>query len=287
MKQFLKVEIKMQTIKSSSNTLTSEAAKKLVFDHWNFMTSLARKRFPNDNDMGDQALSYVLDKLEELEWQRIRGWDGNGSFATFLAVLTTRLMTDFVRSKFGYHRPPAWLKEKQDVLWQKAFKLCTVEKYERIEAIEFLHSEASEMSRDALEEIVNTVYSKCIKQARFSEGNIGIDQIEELPAMDDDKQDNINNKQLIEVLVEYIQSDDSSVDTIADDTIKDLLRHLKSHIKMNDEDRLLLRLRFCEGLKINEISQMLNLDGNPYKRINRLIDDLKNACQQCGLVSAA
>ena len=274
----------MQTIKSSSNTLTSEAAKNLVFDHWNFMTSLARKRFPNDNDMGDQALSYVLDKLEELEWQRIRGWDGNGSFATFLAVLVTRLMTDFVRSRFGYHRPPTWLKEKQDVEWQKAFKLCTVEKYERREAIEFLCSEASEMSREALEEIVNTVYSKCIKQARFSEGNIGIDQIEELPAMDDDKQDNINNKQLIEVLMEYIQAD---TDAVVDDTVKDLLSHLKSHIKMSDEDRLLLRLRFCEGLKINEIKQMLHLDGNPYKRISRLIEDLRNACQHCGLVAAA
>jgi len=279
------VEKKMPTIKSSSNTLTSELAKNLVFDHWNFMANLARKRFPNDNDMGDQALNYVLDKLEELEWQRIRGWGGNGNFATFLAVLTTRLMTDFVRSKFGYLRPPAWLMEKQDVLWQKAVKLCTIEKYERREAIEFLYSDASEMSRDALEEIVNTVYSKCIKQARFSEGNICIDQIEELPAMDDDKQDKINNKQLIEVLVEYIQSDISIVDTVVDETIKELLNHLKAHIKMSDKDRLLLRLRFCEGLKINEISQMLNLDGNPYKRINRLIDDLKNACQQCGLVS--
>ena len=277
----------MQTIKNSSNTLTSEVAKNLVFDHWNFMISLTRKRFPNDTDMGDQALSYVLDKLEEQEWQRIRGWDGCGSFATFLAVLATRLMTDFVRSKFGYHRPPAWLREKKGILWEKAFRLCTVEKYERREAIEVLYSEVSEMSRDALEEIVNTVYSKCTKQARFSEGNIGIDQIEESPSKDDDMRDKINNKQLIEVLVEYIDSDINNVDTLVDDTIRDLLGHLKLHLNMTDEDRLLLRLRFCEGLKIKEISQMLHLEGNPYKRINGLIDDLRNACQQCGLVAAA
>lgn len=275
----------MQSIKNASNTLTSEAAKNLVFDHWNFMTSLARKRFPNDNDMGDQALSYVLDKLEDQAWQRVTGWDGCGSFATFLAVLTTRLMTDFVRSRFGYHRPPAWLKEKQDALWQKAFKLCTVEKYERVEALEVLCSETSDKSRDELEAIVNVVYAKCTKQARFSEGNIDLEQIPESAAMDDDKQDNFNNKQLIEVLMECIQADVSTDDTPADDTIKDLLSQLKAHINLSDEDRLLLRLRFCKGLKIKEISRMLQLEGNLYKRINGLIDDLRNACRQCGLVT--
>ncbi|MEE9425987.1 MAG: hypothetical protein V3V18_13580 [Methylococcales bacterium] len=278
----------MQTKKNTKNTLTSETAKNLVFDHWNFLTSLARKRFPNDSDMGDQALNFVLDKLEENDWKRIRGWDGAGSFATFVAVLATRLMTDFVRSRFGYHRPPTWLQEKQDVMWQKAFKLCTVDKYERREAIEILCSESSEMKRNAIEEIVHTVYAKCTKQARFSEGNVGIDQIVESSSTDNIMPENIdiNDKQLIEVLVEYIQSDTTAVDVIADNTVKDLLNHLKSHIEMSDEDRLLLRLRFCEGLKIKEISQILHLKGNPYKRINGLIDDLRSACQQSGLVAA-
>lgn len=271
------------TIIKNNKTLTSERAKELVFDHWNFMTSLARKRFPNDNDMGDQALSYVLDKLEEQEWQRVIGWDGCGSFATFLGVLVTRLMTDFVRMKFGYHRPPAWIKEKKDAFWQRAFKLCTVDKYERRETIEVLCSERSEMSREEIEEMVNTVYAKCTKQARFSEGNIDIDQIEESASKDDGMEDNISNKQLLEVLLEYIQADDSTADTVVDDSTKGLLDHLKSHINMSDEDRLLLRLRFCEGLKVNEISKMLHLDSNLYKRINGLIDDLRNACQQCGM----
>jgi len=271
------------TIIKNNKTLTSERAKELVFDHWNFMTSLARKRFPNDNDMGDQALSYVLDKLEEQEWQRVVGWDGCGSFATFLAVLVTRLMTDFVRMKFGYHRPPAWIKEKKDAFWQRAFKLCTVDKYERRETIEVLCSERSEMSREEIEAMVNTVYAKCTKQARFSEGNIDIDQIEESASADDGMEDNISNKQLLEVLLEYIQADDSSADTVVDDSTKGLLDRLKSHINMSDEDRLLLRLRFCEGLKVNEISKMLHLESNLYKRINGLIDDLRNACQQCGI----
>ncbi|HFD12131.1 MAG TPA: sigma-70 family RNA polymerase sigma factor [Crenotrichaceae bacterium] len=273
---------------NSKSPLSPEAAKNLVFDHWNFLTSLARKRFPNDTSMGDQALTYVLDKVEEQDWQRARGWDGCGSFATFIAVLANRLMTDFVRSRFGYNRAPTWLLEKKDVVWQKAYKLYAVDKYERREAIEILHANSSEMNRTAIEEIVTTVYAKCTKQARFCEGNIGIDQIVESSSVDNEMQDNIdiNSKQLIEILVEYIQSDDKTIEPIIDDSIQDLLAHLRSHISMSDEDRLLLRLRFCEGLKIKEISQMLHIKGNPYKRINGLIDDLRVACQQSGLIAA-
>jgi DNA-directed RNA polymerase specialized sigma subunit len=103
--------------------------------------------------------------------------------------------------------------------------------------------------------------------------------------MDDDKQDKINNKQLIEVLMECIQADDSQADEPVDESIKDLLGDLKTRINLSDEDRLLLRLRFCKGLKINEINQMLQLEGNLYKRINGLIEELRNACRQCGLVT--
>ncbi len=276
----------MQTIKNSRDTLTSDSAKDLVFEHWNFLTSLARKRFPGDNDLGDQALSYVLDKLEEQNWQRVRCWDGCGSLATFLAVLAGRLMTDFVRSRFGYNRPPVWLQEKKDVVWRKAYKLYAVDKYERREAIEVLYADVAEGSRETVEEIVNTVYSKCTQQARFSEGNVEIDQIVESAAEDGEISDDvIDNKQLIEVLLEYIQSGDSPAETVVDKSINDLLTHLKLHIKMSDEDRLLLRLRFCEGLKVKEISQMLHLEGNPYKRINGLIDDLRRACQKSGFVA--
>ncbi|MCH9696890.1 MAG: hypothetical protein K0U68_02190 [Gammaproteobacteria bacterium] len=278
----------MQSKKRSNDSLTAEAAKNLVFDHWNFLSSLARKRFPNDSDMADQALSYVLDKLEDQNWNRVRGWDGCGSFATFVAVLASRLMTDFVRSKFGYHRPPAWLQEKKEVIWQKAYKLYAVDKYERKEAIEVLLSDASIEDNISVEDVVNTVYAKCTKQARFSEGNVGIDQIAETASSEDAMPENIDvdQKQLIEVLIEYIESNDNSLDVIKDETVRNLLYHLKSQIDLSHEDRLLLRLRYCEGLKVKEISQMLHLNGNLYKRINNLIDELKAACQQCGLIAA-
>ena len=104
------------------------------------------------------------------------------------------------------------------------------------------------------------------------------------PSPDDEMQEALNNKQLIEVLLEFIQSEADTTDDLNDENIKELLSRLRTQLDMSDEDRLLLRLRFCEGLKVNEISQRLHLKGNLYKRINGLIENLKSACQQCGLV---
>jgi DNA-directed RNA polymerase specialized sigma subunit len=62
------------------------------------------------------------------------------------------------------------------------------------------------------------------------------------------------------------------------------LSYLKNQIDISDEDRLILRLKFCEGLKIKEIIQKLHLEGGVYLRINALLDDLKRACQQDGVI---
>jgi DNA-directed RNA polymerase specialized sigma24 family protein len=265
----------MQTINNLSKTLTADIAKIMVYDHWGFLTNLACTRFPDDAEISDQSLSFVLYRFEEQAWQRIREWDGSGSFKTFLAVLASRQITDFVRSRFGCHRPPAWLQQKKDAIWQKTFRLYTVEKYKRKQAIEVLVDDNSEMSRDQLEEIVNTVYSKCSNQALFDMTDTMANHKVALPSVDSDTPD---NNQLTEVLVEYIQSNHSSTNTITDNTTKDLLNHLKLQISCSDEDRLLLRLKFCEGLPAKQISQMLHFQGSLNTRMNVLIDDFRSVC---------
>jgi hypothetical protein len=282
--RFDKNIIKMQSLNNSNNIFTADTAKNLVFEHWVLLKNLANKRFPNDTEMSGQALGFVLFKLEEQDWQRIRDWDGEGSFTTFLAVLTARQMIDFAGSRFGCYRPPIWLQQKNDPLWHKAFRFFAVEKYHRSETLEALSADASEMSVDDLEEIVDTVYSKCTNQARFSEDAVGINQIGALITVDADLTDTaFNNNRLIEILMEYIQSEVTDIDGMTDARVKDLLNHLKKQINMSDEDRLILRLKFCEGLKIKEIVQKLHLEGGVYLRINALLDDLKKACQQDGM----
>jgi hypothetical protein len=47
-------------------------------------------------------------------------------------------------------------------------------------------------------------------------------------------------------------------------------------------NRLLLRLRYRDGLMMPGIVRLLQLEGDPYKRINKLIAQLRKACQRAG-----
>lgn len=264
--------------------LTPELAKQLVFDHWSFLGKLSRKRYQDNDNLADEALDYVLDKLEANDWQRVRSWEGLGKFATFLATLTSRLLTDFSRAKFGHQRKPTWMSELKDPLWDRAYRLLMVEKYERREAIELLL--VCEPSREQwfIEEVVMTIFQKCHRQHQSKEQNVSIDQVEEQSAFGSapDEELSIKEKEIMEAIQYYLFSG-SETDESVDPRVQELLSRLNQHLDLNDEDRLILRLRYEDGVKLKDIVKLLKLEGDPYKRINKLINHLKQACEKAGL----
>lgn len=93
-------------------------------DHWHQLDALARRRFPKDQNLAHEGLLYVLRHLEAEDWRRVRIWEGLGQFLPFLSTLAARLLMDFARTRFGHIRRPAWLTEKQDPLWDTAYRLA-------------------------------------------------------------------------------------------------------------------------------------------------------------------
>ena len=128
----------MQETTPSEFSITSEQAKVKVFEHWDHLNSLAKRRSPKDENLAHEALLYVLKGLEADEWKRVRTWRGLGHFLPFITLLAARLLTDFTRTKFGYIRKPVWLAEKDHPLWDIAYRLLMVEKCSRHEVIERL-----------------------------------------------------------------------------------------------------------------------------------------------------
>lgn len=61
-------------------------------------------------------------------------------------------------------------------------------------------------------------------------------------------------------------------------------KRLREHVRLSDEDRLLLRLRYVDGVDMKTLVSQLQLSGDPYKRINKLIRQLRRACVQAGLL---
>ncbi|MCP4699168.1 MAG: hypothetical protein GY862_20295 [Gammaproteobacteria bacterium] len=80
--------------------MSPEEAKTLVFKYWNYLNSLAKKRF--SQNAAEQAVSYMLEKLEKNQWQRVREYEGRG-FSAFIGVVANRLFIDFARKSGETH----------------------------------------------------------------------------------------------------------------------------------------------------------------------------------------
>lgn len=80
-----------------------------------------------DQSMSLEAQNYVLEKLAEDDWRRCREFKGRSSPLTYIHVLSSRLVEEFVRRKFGRPRPPAWL-QQQGELWVNLWRQICLER---------------------------------------------------------------------------------------------------------------------------------------------------------------
>ncbi len=273
-------------IKASFNLpLNENDAKQLVFDQWKFLSRLAERRFPNDDSMAQGALLFVLEKLESDQWKRVRAWQGQGAFHTFLAVLTARLMTDYTRSKYGHHRTPTWINKKNDTAWTKAYQLIVFQNYSRQDAVEILAVSYRGREKWYFEEMVATILANNNRPVRAIESQVPIDAVEDTSCSFDspEQASKISDKELLEAIIGYLNNTEDSQEE-ENQEVHRLLSLLNIELSMSEEDKLLLKMRYCDGMTIAAITKALHLKGDVYKRINKLIRHLTNACTQLGVL---
>lgn len=83
-----------------------EAAwEELIGSHTRLLLSVARS-FGGDGDAAMERYAFVLGKLREAEFRRLRAFDPNAgaTFSTWLTVTARRLCLDFHRSRYGRPR---------------------------------------------------------------------------------------------------------------------------------------------------------------------------------------
>ena len=263
--------------------MTPDEAKKKFWQHWERVDELARRRYPGKEAEAGEALSYVLNKLEEDDWRRLCAWQGEGVFIAFLAVIVRRLFTDFDRRKHGHQRMPKWLQEKKDSIWQAAYRLLIVQSLSRQEAVETLASDRAR-ERWFIEEVAHTILARCkqdVKTTVISDGELQLDRhpnglnpepLEQLVLEDDDH--------TADALLHYIDNGDEP--RLSPDSRNKLAR-LKSFLRLEDEDRLIVRLHVVDGVNLQVVKRMLQLNGDIYRRYNKIIKAVREACQRAEL----
>jgi RNA polymerase sigma factor (sigma-70 family) len=101
------VPIELNRLLQATERPDREAAwEGLIARHTRLILSVARS-LGGDNDAVMERYAYVLGKLREDEFRRLRAFDSNAgaTFSTWLTVTARRMCLDLHRARFGRNRP--------------------------------------------------------------------------------------------------------------------------------------------------------------------------------------
>jgi DNA-directed RNA polymerase specialized sigma24 family protein len=275
--QFILLKVNQSSSSSSSD---NEQLKQTVFDHWKHIEKLADKRFPDDANLKLEASNYVLDVLEADNWKRIRAFRGK-NIKAFISKITLNLLSDFWNQKFGKERPNKWLRDQTDSIYQTSYQLLIKKKYSKHEVIEILLTIEPKRERWKIEEIVNAVIANCPVKLEYHETSLteNTDKFAVHQSLEDEMQD-LDEQNILQAITQLIDGNINSVD----ESLNKLIGVLNKYVRLNEEECMLLRLRYHSGLTTKQIAATVNLTASQVdKRIKKSLIRLNQAFKKAGV----
>jgi len=272
----------------------TEAAKKLFFDHWNYIDYLAKQRFPYDENQQFKASQYVREALVDDDWKKLRAFEGKDSqFKAFIKTVTNRLLTDFQRHQEGRVRPTAWLKRQQDPIYGKAYQRLHKQKDSKREAVDILLTTEKDQERWKIEEVVSDVLADDPRKVKdqevpfYEEGDNDDDNLAPIQASLGntlEKQiEHWNEQVILEVLLRWLNNEIDDKDIPLE--LRNLLDCLAKYVRLTEEQCLILRLHYLEAFPVKKIAQRLSLTDKQVRyRLEKTESALSEALKQCGIL---
>ncbi len=262
---------------SSSSSSDNEQLKQTVFDHWKHIERLADKRFPDDTNLKLEASSYVLDVLEADNWKRIAAFKGK-NIKAFITKISLNLFSDFWNKKFGKQRPNKWLRDQTDSLYKISYQLLIKSKYSKREVVEILLTIEPKRERWKIEEVVNAVVAHCPAKLEYHEVSLTDNVVDKFAVEDEMK--NLDEQNILQALSQLI---DGKIHNI-DEPLNKLIGVLGENVRLNEEECMLLRLRYHSGLTIKQVAAIVNLTASQVdKRIKKSLSRLNQAFKEAGV----
>lgn len=261
--------------------------KQEILDHWSLINRLAGRKF--SGTLAEEAALYVLDRLQEEDCRRVRSFTGRARFSTFLTALTTRLLEDFSRKRFGRVRPPGWISALGGI-WGALFELLCLQRLSVGDAVEtMLHRVADRKCVEAAAwEILEKVTDCGRQQAQEVEfddqsgnhvKNNGHRRGEHLQGpeecfLEDERRKFLETlfKGLLDEQLEGVEHSFALI--------------LAAGITLTAKERLLLKLCFQDGISVSRAGWMLGMNANQvHGKLRRLLTRLRENFEQAGIGS--
>ncbi|SEG26215.1 hypothetical protein [Marinobacterium lutimaris] len=243
------------------------------------ISALCERRFGKTVD-AEVASQYVLEKLSADDWQLCRKFTGRSLPQTYLYTLCSNLIEEHARKQYGRIRPPAWLKQLGDT-WLTLWKLICLERQPVPAAIERLAGRDETLrNSDGLLDMVRTIKARlpwCGQQT----GAVTTEQEPEEEAHTPAAQSDSSIEALLLLLHQVVlkQEPENKAQT------QDALNNLGAEFTLDDEQRLVLRMAYVDGMKFSAIARALNLPAHKPARVaKQALAELRSVLQRHNLL---
>lgn len=264
------------------------------------INKLAVKRF-GAGSLAEEAGTYVIEYLSHDDWEKCKAYQGKSQTNTFLYTLSNNALEEFSRKRFGRPRPPTWLQELGD-MWIKLWRSLCLERQalpslvDRFTRRGFREPQAVEQAARVIKARIPT----CGQSNRDTELADDIDRLSDVQQAEadhcDSAQPEFENPFHAELLMmlnticdsgvqeaDFKQEGSARFDRLAAKQ-QDKLEKLREALAMNDQEKIMLRMIYVEGLSKSATSKALGLPAHQAGRIvNDALSRIAGALQQCGL----
>lgn len=256
--------------------------KEKTLSHWDKINALAVRRF-GSGPLAEEAALAAIDGMEAGDWQRVRAFQGQASFSSFILTISARLFEDFARKRFGRVRPPLWVQSFGGI-WQKLFRALCLERLPVGDAVEIVHQRQVEAEKKAIETAAYELLARIPGCGMVQGLEVSCEEEETVAAVDDGPAGKAESREQVELFQAVFQlvlgQDHGSVG-------EDLLQKYRQvQVVLTPEEKLLLKLCYQDGLGVTEAGEMLGMNRfQAHGRMRRLLQRLRLEFERCGLAA--
>jgi hypothetical protein len=252
----------------------------------------ARKRFGDSPD-AESAYNYALETIMAKGFDALgQGYAGRGSPEGFVVVRFVNLMHDYATAKYGRPRPPAWL-VRLGTHWKRVFELHCLRRMLPETVVDMLHASA-DLARENVRSMIREVRARVPGCGQAGSGEslaadpAALDTQGAAPVADAcTPLDAEEMTQLVGALHGVLGEQPNS-DSVPGTLHPEWLPQLRGSLRVDDDERLLLRLIYQQGYSISKAARALQLKDHNARRLHaRLLERLRAALQSCGLAPLA
>lgn len=256
-------------IASMLSALTSaerESAWCVFLDRYCGLIYQVVRSFDRDPDRSGNCFLFVCEQLSASDFRRLRKFDpfGRASFSTWLCAVSRNLCLDWHRKQYGRNRAFGSV-ARRSATDQLLFELVFRRHFTSEEAREELSRRGFELSFSAVEEKIGELRA-CLSSRQLwllSSGNAVLEPFdsEEAGAC-------------------VVEPADPALDPEALVALRETHQQVSAALaSLNDSDRLLIRLRYQEGLTLQQVAKLVGLKDaqTADRRLRDIIDHLRDS----------